>query len=228
MLERPLALDLFCGGGGAALGLIEAGFDVVGVDNVDHSRVYPGKFILGDALHPPVRLECFALIWASPPCQAYSTMTNMNGQAVINSLPHLIPQVQALLANHPYTVIENVPNAPIRRDLVLTGPMVGLHHIERKRHFELSWFKDTLNLQPAIRRTQPNVETIFVNTNATPSRDTRNRRRDKGLSPFYSIKQLREVMGITTPMTTAEVGEAVAPPMAKYIGELALKAMGKR
>ena len=31
-MTRPLALDLFCGGGGVAEGLIAAGFDVVGVD----------------------------------------------------------------------------------------------------------------------------------------------------------------------------------------------------
>ena len=47
---KPKALDLFCCGGGAAQGLIDVGFDVTGVDVDDHSRVYPGDFVRGDAL----------------------------------------------------------------------------------------------------------------------------------------------------------------------------------
>ena len=40
------ALDLYYRGGGAAVGLIAAGFEVVGIDNKDHSKNYPGEFIL--------------------------------------------------------------------------------------------------------------------------------------------------------------------------------------
>ena len=72
------ALDLFCCGGGAAEGLMRAGFEVVGIDKDDHSESYPGTFIQGDIHNLPVNPMDFDLVWASPPCQKFSTMTSMS------------------------------------------------------------------------------------------------------------------------------------------------------
>ncbi len=69
----PLALDLCCGLGGWARGLLKAGWRVVGVDREDFSVAYPGEFVCADLLHwnawkdLPVRL-----VVASPPCQEFS------------------------------------------------------------------------------------------------------------------------------------------------------------
>ena len=58
---------------------------------------------------------------------------------------HQQPNLTTPSRGHPYTVIENVPTAGLRADIVLTGPLVGLPYIERRRHFEVSWTPATRN-----------------------------------------------------------------------------------
>lgn len=72
-LMNPLALDLCCGKGGWALGLMEAGWDVVGVDLADFSADYPGSFIQADLLQwDPAPYARARLVVASPPCEEFS------------------------------------------------------------------------------------------------------------------------------------------------------------
>ena len=66
-------LDLFCGAGGAAVGYHRAGFEVVGVD-IAAQKNYPFEFHQADALEFP--LDGFDVIHASPPCQAFTAMSN--------------------------------------------------------------------------------------------------------------------------------------------------------
>ena len=64
-------IDLFCGLGGWAKGLIDAGHDVTGYDLVDFSAVYPGKFIQSDLLKLNDFPRADAIV-ASPPCTHFS------------------------------------------------------------------------------------------------------------------------------------------------------------
>jgi hypothetical protein len=69
---NPLALDLCCGLGGWTIGLLVAGWDVIGFD-VTAWPGYPGRLVLQDVRevsgrdYPGTRLVC-----ASPPCQEFS------------------------------------------------------------------------------------------------------------------------------------------------------------
>ena len=138
-MGKPLALDLFCGGGGACLGMMQAGFEVVGVDIKPHKN-YPGTFIQADSLKLPINLRDFDFIWASPPCQLFSPATNCNRKVLdktqkIAKYPNLIPETRKLVANHRWTCIENVPNAPIRKDVILTGRSMGLDRVSTANGF---------------------------------------------------------------------------------------------
>ena len=139
MTRKVRLLDLFCGAGGCSVGYHRAGFEVVGVDNRPQPN-YPFEFIQGDALDYASHIEAaeFDAVHASPPCPAYSLVSGFQG--VADQHPDLIGPVRDLLdqAPTPY-VIENVPGAPLRRDLVLCGEMFGLR-VHRHRIFETRGF----------------------------------------------------------------------------------------
>lgn len=130
-------LDLFCGGGGAAMGLYRAGFDVVGVDREPQPN-YPFTFIQADALAPPLDVGAFDLVWASPPCQAF-TAYRRRPYTVRTPQVNLIPATRELLKRSDVSyVIENVPGAPLEAPIQLCGSSFGLD-VRRHRLFETSW-----------------------------------------------------------------------------------------
>jgi DNA (cytosine-5)-methyltransferase 1 len=134
MKKRPRALDLFCGAGGASMGLFLAGFDVVGVDIEDQPE-YPFEFVQGDALTYPV--DGFDFVWASPMCQRYSAATRQTGKP--SDYPEQIGPTRDRLraANIPH-VIENVLGAPLLSPIMLCGAMFDLG-VVRHRLFECSF-----------------------------------------------------------------------------------------
>lgn len=122
------------------MGYHQAGFDVIGIDNVLQPD-YPFTFVQADATDPPLHLEQFDIIHASPPCQAYIRSGNVDH----SKHPDLLPQTRTMLkaSGRPY-IIENVPGAPMRPDVILCGSHFDLP-IRRHR-----WFESNLPLSPFV------------------------------------------------------------------------------
>lgn len=150
---KPRALDLFCGAGGATKGLQLAGFHVTGVDINPQPRYCGDEFHQADALTFP--LEGYDFIWASPPCQAFTTLRALQKG---KEYPDLIPETRAMLiaTGVPYA-IENVEGAPLGESgylIMLCGTMFGLGtptgsaELRRHRLFETSF---SIPLRPACQ-----------------------------------------------------------------------------
>lgn len=219
------ALDLFCGAGGAALGMIDAGFKVVGVD-IRKATVYPGEFIQADVRDLPVDAADFDFVWASPPCQRFSMQTAAHCR---ERHPDMIDLTRGILSGHPFSVIENVPRAPIRPDIYLLGPSNGLPRIERKRIFELSFqmMQPPQWKQPSSMWRAGKMLTICGDFGASSHWYDR---RKAGLPGRPSIEEAREVMGFPRdyPIKTKELSESVPPPYAKLIAYQAMLKIKER
>lgn len=141
-MSKIRVLDVFCGGGGATVGMKRTGADVFGVDIEDQPE-YPRdlfSFLQANALDLPLEfLRDFDFIWVSPPCQAYSYAA-ARWRNSGKEWPDLVNTTRALLlsAGVPFC-IENTAGAPIRHDLMLCGEMFGLK-VLRHRYFEIEGF----------------------------------------------------------------------------------------
>jgi len=133
---KPRIADLFCGAGGAGMGLYRAGFEVVGFDLKPQPN-YPFEFYQEDAL--TVDLSGFDAVWASPPCQFYSRLRHLpwlRDRGYWRSIP---PTREHVLATGLPYIIENVQDArwDMASPMVLCGMSMGLR-LYRHRAFESS------------------------------------------------------------------------------------------
>jgi DNA (cytosine-5)-methyltransferase 1 len=198
---KPRALDLFCGAGGASMGLHRAGFDVVGVDIKRQPR-YPFPFVQADALRPPFDLGDFDLIWASPPCQAYSEATPI---AARKKHPNLIAATRFLLEGHRCYVIENVDGARhhLRNPFRLCGTMFGLR-VWRHRWFESPALPFNL-LPPCAHVGHP----VVISGSAHGRGEAK-------------VPEMIKALGVPWMVTRAPTRQAIPPAYAEFIGRAAL------
>ena len=133
-------LDLFCGGGGATMGIEEEGNVItMGVDINPQPEYCGDEFMVSDVFDLKQDfLKEFDFIWASPTCQVHTFATSNEAK---KKYTNQIPQTRKMLVDSgvPFC-IENVPQAPLRKDLLLCGEMFGLRVI-RHRIFECGGFK---------------------------------------------------------------------------------------
>ena len=203
-MTRPRLLDLFCGAGGAGMGYHQAGFDVVGVDIEPH-KDYPFEFHCADAMTFP--LDGFDVIHASPPCQAFTAAGVIHGNAHHHDL--LTPTRERLIEQGTPWVIENVPGAPMCKDLVLCGSMFNLRS-ENGRLIRHRWFEFGQPFYALVPSCQHDGPTISVFGH--------------GGHVYHGVADWRVVMGIDW-MTRDDLAQAIPPAYTEFIGGYLLAAM---
>jgi len=199
-MRKPKILDLFCGAGGCAVGYFRAGFDVVGVD-INPQPHYPFEFHQADAMQYPI--SGFDAVHASPPCQGYSSMTNLTSKR--NHTQHIYELRRILEKQGCFYVIENVPAAKshLIKPTMLCGTMFGLG-VVRHRYFETN-FKLTTEL---VCNHSGQLYTVltkscrFLNDMRGPS----------------CHENGKKAMGIGW-MNQFELGESVPPAYTEFIGK---------
>lgn len=203
--SRPKALDLYCGAGGAAMGLERAGYSVTGVDILPQKN-YPFAFSFGNALDAD--LSGYDLVWASPPCQNHSRMSGCREGLRDKYLSLIAATREKLKAWGGPWIIENVVGAPLENPVMLCGAMFSLKTY-RHRIFE-SNVSLTVPHHPKHDKKSSkaghwkNGTLVSVAGNCAP------------------IALAREAMEIDW-TTGAELAEAVPPAFSEYLARQTLR-----
>lgn len=218
---KPRLLDLCAGAGGAGVGYAWAGFEVTGVDIVEHPDS-PHEIIVADAmdvLADSAFLDNFDVIHGSPPCPRYSAATPAERRELH---PDLIePMREALVAWGGRYVIENVPGAPLENPIRLCGSSFGLQ-VRRHRLFE----SNVAMLQPECNhRAQGQVFGVYGDHgDAKPvTRPNGTSRGNKARDAAHA----REVMGIDWMTSWDDLADAIPPLYTRWIGDQIMADMAR-
>jgi DNA (cytosine-5)-methyltransferase 1 len=197
-------LDLYCCGGGAAMGYAYAGFEVVGVD-IEPQPYYPFEFNQGDAIEFVLdNYHLFDAIHASPPCQAFTKAGKEHrkaGKVYDDFLSETRDVLQAI--GMPY-IIENVPDAPMQNPIELCGAMFGL---ETYRH---RLFESNI---PLVAPPHP----VHVAKNAKMGRKPVQGEFIHVVGHFSGVGFGQRAMGIPW-LGQKELAQAIPPAYTEYLG----------
>lgn len=198
-------LDLFCGAGGASVGLHRAGFEIYGGIDIIEQPNYPFDFYHLDALKSQIPAN-IDFIWASPPCQAFTSYKRRPNH--VFQKPDLIPIIRDILKNWGgYYCIENVPKSPLQNPIQLCGSSFGLD-IRRHRLFECNF-----QIIP------PKCNHSWQQPRFPPATNRKNLRSTVEIGVWrIPLKIQQKAMGIDW-MNLAELSQAVPPAYAKFIGD---------
>lgn len=146
---RYQVADLFCGRGGVgrALGRWLPRRMFFGVDKVDYSDDYPGRFVQADLIDDrPFDGVIADVAWVSFPCTAYSSLSATeygSAEKALERNPRITDELREWLLEHfGHYVIENVPRASYHGDLDANCRVNGLAFGEGfnlERHFETTF-----------------------------------------------------------------------------------------
>jgi len=202
------------------MGYHRAGFDVVGVDIKPQPR-FPFTFVQGDALNPPVRLDDFDAIHASPPCQAYSALRNLpwlKDKEYWDSIP---PTLEFLSGFEGPWIVENVERAPLE-GIRLCGTMFGLK-CYRHRLFA----SNVLLMQPEHQKHKVVIgKGRMLNDRAKgnlhgwvslPGKATNEVDHRSYAGHFSGVERARKALGIDW-MTRDDLSQAIPPAYTEFIG----------
>lgn len=217
---KPKLLDLFCKAGGCSAGYAKAGFEVVGVD-IKPQPNYPYTFIQADALEilkDKEFISQFAVITASPPCQAHSkarSLAEARNNGAYGDHVDLIPATRDLLqaTGKPY-IIENVAGAPLIKPLKLFGSQFKNLYTQRER-----WFESNMPLvEPDVDRVKMKTPSAGNGIGEDGSISICGSGGVRGLNAKQITLYWGFAMGGIDWMSRDELAEAIPPAYTEFLG----------
>lgn len=199
--------DLFCGAGGAAMGLSRAGFAHIEGWDILTGLHYPFERRIGDALEAD--LSRFDFVWASPPCQKHSGLAHRTGKDYECYIDRTREKLEKW--GGPY-VIENVDGAPLKTPIMLCGSMFSLN-VRRHRLFE-SNLPIFVNMQCRHDKFPAPIDVTGTGSRRkVPRTDGKggDSRKPRNLAEAQSVMEMPWA-------SRKEISQAIPPAYSEYIG----------